>query len=243
MLLGTPLLNQPSTPVQESDLSAVTAVGVDLHDTLMDFRAKHGWGRAIAAPQIGVLRRIVYLRIDRPWLIINPAMDGLSEKMVELWDDCMSFPDLLVRVKRHSGFTLAYRDEHWVEHTLTVEGVLSELLQHELDHLAGVLAVSRAVDGASFALRSQRHLLIGAPALGHHPPGSRPSARPYHENYDAAVLALGRADFPGGWASFAGTAMATACRIATSIVPGSSSSWRCMARDRHAPFDRMRGEA
>jgi peptide deformylase len=162
LLLGNPLLTQPCEPVHQPDLSTAMAVGQDLHDTLMSFRAEHGWGRAIAAPQIGVLKRIVYLHIERPWLLINPAMAGMSENMMELWDDCMSFPDLLVRVKRHSGFTLTYLDEHWVEHSLAVEGVLAELLQHEIDHLGGVLAVSRAMDGASFALRSQRHLLAGA---------------------------------------------------------------------------------
>ena len=155
-------MTQLSEAVQQPDLSAAMAVGQDLHDTLLDFRAKHGWGRAIAAPQIGVLKRIVCLHIDRPWLLINPAMAGMSERMMELWDDCMSFPDLLVRVKRHTGFTLTYLDENWVEHSMAVEGVLSELLQHEIDHLDGVLAVSRAVDGTAFALRSQRHLLAGA---------------------------------------------------------------------------------
>ena len=162
LLLGNPLLNQLSAPVQKSELAAAMTVGQDLHDTLMSFRTEHGWGRAIAAPQIGVLKRIVYLHLERPWLIINPAMVGMSENLMELWDDCMSFPDLLVRVKRHCGFTLTYLDEHWVEQSLAVEGVLAELLQHEIDHLDGVLAVSRAVDGASFALRSQRHLLAGA---------------------------------------------------------------------------------
>jgi peptide deformylase len=161
LLLGNPYLNQPCEPVRESELSAVKAVGQDLHDTLMDFRAKHGWGRAIAAPQIGVLKRVVYLHIDRPWLIINPTMARMSKKMMELWDDCMSFPDLLVRVKRHTGFTMTYRDERWIEQTLAVEGTLSELLQHEIDHLDGALSVSRAVDGAAFALRSQKHLLTG----------------------------------------------------------------------------------
>jgi peptide deformylase len=82
--------------------------------------------------------------------------------MMELWDDCMSFPDLLVRVKRYASFTLTYVDDQWIEQALVVEGVLSELLQHEIDHLDGVLAVSRAIDGGSFALRSQRHLLTGA---------------------------------------------------------------------------------
>jgi peptide deformylase len=161
LLLGNPLLNQPSEPVEKADLSAAKAVGQDLHDTIMDFRARHGWGRAIAAPQIGILKRIVYLHIERPWLIINPRLVGMSKETMELWDDCMSFPDLLVRVRRRRSFTLACSDEQWVEQTLAVEGALSELLQHEIDHLDGVLAVSRAIDGKSFALRSQRHLLKG----------------------------------------------------------------------------------
>jgi peptide deformylase len=161
-MLGNSLLNKPSETVQSAELSVAKEVGCDLHDTLMSFRAQHGWGRAIAAPQIGVIKRIVYLHIDRPWLLINPKMKGMSEKTMELWDDCMSFPDLLVRVKRHSRFSLSYMDERWVEQSLVVEGVLSELLQHEIDHLDGVLAVSRAIDGASFALRSQRHLLTRA---------------------------------------------------------------------------------
>ncbi len=125
----------------------------------MQFRAAHGWGRAIAAPQIGVLKRIVYLHIDKPWLLINPVMTDLSKEQMELWDDCMSFPDLLVRVKRHASFTLHYRDENWTEQALHIDGVLSELLQHEIDHLDGMLAVARAIGGASFALQSQRHLL------------------------------------------------------------------------------------
>jgi peptide deformylase len=162
LLLGNPLLNQRSEPVQKAELSAARAVGRDLHDTLTDFRARRGWGRAIAAPQIGVLKRIIYLHVERPWLIINPRLVGMSKETTELWDDCMSFPDLLVRVKRRCSFTLTYLDEQWAERTLAVEGALSELLQHEIDHLDGVLAVSRAIDGASFALRSQRHLLKGA---------------------------------------------------------------------------------
>lgn len=162
LLLGNPLLNQPCAPVKQDELSAAKSAGQDLHDTLMSFRARHGWGRAIAAPQIGALQRIVCLYLDRPWLLINPVVSAMSEEMMELWDDCMSFPDLLVRVRRHRRFTLSWRDEHWVERTLPVEGVLSELLQHEVDHLDGVLAVSRAIDSRSFALRSQKNLLKGA---------------------------------------------------------------------------------
>ncbi len=100
----------------------------------------------MAAPQIGVLKRIVYLHLEQPWLLINPSLRGMSKETMELWDDCMSFPELLVRVRRRRSFTLAYRNEQWAEQTLAIEGVLSELLQHEIDHLDGVLAVSQAID-------------------------------------------------------------------------------------------------
>jgi peptide deformylase len=69
----------------------------------------------------------------------------------------MSFPELLIRVRRHARVTIAYQDPDGVEHRRRFDGDLAELLQHELDHLDGILAVARAVDGASFALRSQAH--------------------------------------------------------------------------------------
>ncbi len=172
LLLGNPLLHNKCDPVQREALSTAIAVGQDLHDTMMDFRAWHGWGRAIAAPQIGVLERIVYLHIDGPWLLVNPTLSDLSVDSVAIWDDCMSFPDLLVRVRRHTSCTLTWLDEHWATQTQRVDGALSELLQHEIDHLDGVLAVARAVDGASFALQSQRHLLAGA-AFANQPACSR----------------------------------------------------------------------
>jgi len=81
---------------------------------------------------------------------------------MEVWDDCMCFPDLLVRVKRHRSCRIRYRDLEWNEQTMNLTGDLSELLQHEYDHLDGVLAVNRAIDSRSFALRSQKtHLITG----------------------------------------------------------------------------------
>jgi len=161
LLLGNPTLHQRSEPLQETELAEAIAIGKDLRDTMNAFRERHGWGRAIAAPQIGVLKKIVYLQIDKPWLMLNPLVISSSDEMITLWDDCMSFPDLLVRVKRHAWIFIEYRDETWNEHRLRVDGASSELLQHEIDHLDGILAVSRATDGASFALQSQRHFLRG----------------------------------------------------------------------------------
>jgi len=73
--------------------------------------------------------------------------------MFELWDDCMSFPNLLVKVKRHKGLTINYLDENWQPKIWQVEDAISELLQHEFDHLDGVLCTMRAIDNQSFKWR------------------------------------------------------------------------------------------
>jgi peptide deformylase len=153
--LGNPQLYKVSEEVTSSDSATLSGIIQDLHDTMMEFRKKYGVGRAIAAPQIGVMKRIIYMHIDRPVVFLNPALKNLSEEMIELWDDCMSFPDLLVRVKRHRSCIIEYSDQYWVRQELKLENELSELLQHEYDHLDGILAVSRAIDGQSFAYRNQ----------------------------------------------------------------------------------------
>lgn len=159
LLLGNPRLYQVCEPVSRDELERLGPTLTDLRDTLLDFRQRCGAGRAIAAPQIGVMKRLVYMEIDEPHVFINPALTSHSAEMIELWDDCMSFPELLVYVCRHARCDITFRDLKWKECTMTLEGDLSELLQHECDHLDGILAVSRAIDGRSFALRSQRDLL------------------------------------------------------------------------------------
>ncbi len=155
LLLGNPKLYEISGRAAENELEALAGVVGDLHDTLMDFRKTHGAGRAIAAPQIGVMKRILYMHIDEPAVFINPVIDRKSEARMVVWDDCMSFPDLLVKVERRRSCRIVYRDMTWTERQMTLEGDLSELLQHEYDHIDGILAVSRAMDGHSFALKGQ----------------------------------------------------------------------------------------
>lgn len=159
LLLGNPKLYQVCQPVQSDEIGSIKQVVQDLHDTMMDFRAKYNAGRAIAAPQIGVMKRLVYMHIDSPVVFINPVIDRQSEEMITLWDDCMSFPDLLVKLQRHKTCRITYRDLAWEEHSQLFTDDLSELLQHECDHLDGVLAVARAIDDKSFALRSQKEFL------------------------------------------------------------------------------------
>ncbi len=157
LLLGDPRLLQPSAPVAPHEFGLLGSLVEDLHDTLMAFRRRWGAGRAVAAPQLGDLRRVVYLHLGSPHVIVNPRLTDATDEMLEVWDDCMSFPELLVKVRRHRRVVLEYQDLSGAERHWPLDGDLSELLQHEVDHLDGVLAVSRAIDGASFALRSQAH--------------------------------------------------------------------------------------
>ena len=159
LLLGDPRLYEVSQEVKEEEIKSLNPVIAALHDAMMQFRAQYKRGRAIAAPQIGVMKRILYMNIDKPVLFLNPTFTYKSPELIELWDDCMSFPDLLVKVKRHASCRLKFRDMDWKEHEWELSGDLSELIQHEYDHLDGILAVMRAVDPHSFALYSQKQFI------------------------------------------------------------------------------------
>ena len=163
LLLGNPKLYETCAPVELTELESLKPVITDLHDTMMDFRKRYNRGRAIAAPQIGVMKRLIYMHIDKPVVFINPIFKDNSDEMMVVWDDCMSFPDLLVKVRRHKSCTIVYKDMDFNEQQMQLVGDLSELLQHEYDHLDGILAVSRAIDPHSFALESQKKLLITIP--------------------------------------------------------------------------------
>ena len=155
-MLGDPRLYEVSALVVREELGQLDGVIADLHDTLLGFRQRYGAGRAIAAPQIGVMKRMIYVHVDRPVVLVNPLIDRKSSDMAPIWDDCMCFPDLLVKVMRHRSCRVIYHNRDWVVERWELENGLAELLQHECDHLVGILAVSKAIDGRSFSLRSQR---------------------------------------------------------------------------------------
>jgi peptide deformylase len=154
LLLGNPKLYEVSLPVTQDMLPKLTEIVEDLHDTLLGFRSKYGVGRAIAAPQIGEQIRLIYMNIDEPIVFINPVLIFDETSMIEVLDDCMSFPNLLVRVKRYKKCTVQFLDLNWIPHTLVLEEDLSELIQHEYDHLDGILATMRAINNQSFILKT-----------------------------------------------------------------------------------------
>lgn len=155
LLLGNPQLWQSSAAITDIHSADTQNLIRDLSETLANFRATNGFGRAIAAPQIGAQQRLIYTNVRGGIALLNPVIKTASQEMFELWDDCFSLPNLMVRVRRHARVTVAYTDEHGVSQQLELENDLSELLQHEIDHLDGILATDRAIDSRSFAMRSE----------------------------------------------------------------------------------------
>jgi len=155
LLLGNDALYKKSLPVKKDEMDSIKKTVSDLHDTLIDFRKKYNAGRAIAAPQIGIFKRLIYMYIDKPLIFINPVLKFDNKEMMEVMDDCMSFPNLLVKVKRYKECTVMYKDINFADKTIKFEGDLSELIQHEYDHLDGILATMRAIDNKSFYLKSK----------------------------------------------------------------------------------------
>ncbi|WP_221392619.1 peptide deformylase [Dyadobacter sp. NIV53] len=151
--LGNPLLYEVCEPVLQSELPLVKDWVADLDQVMKEIRAKYNFGRAIAAPQLGIMKRVIYMNIEKPIVFINPELTSLSNEMFEIWDDCMSFPNLLVKVKRHKSLTIKYLDEDWKPQEWKMSDDLSELLQHEYDHLDGILCTMRAIDDRSFKWR------------------------------------------------------------------------------------------
>lgn len=150
LLLGNPKLYEISDPVLPEELPELLPEIELMFNTIIDFRNKYGSGRAIAAPQIGLMKRIICLNTDKRVAMINPELSNLSEEMLEVWDDCMSFPNLLVKVMRHKNLTLSFFDLNWERQAWHLEDDMAELFQHEYDHLDGILATQRAIDSQSF---------------------------------------------------------------------------------------------
>jgi peptide deformylase len=153
--LGDPQLRQMSAAVTDFSDSAFIYNQRRLHATLTAFRQSKGFGRAISAPQIGVPQRFIALNLgDEQLLLVNPEIVWSSAETFTMWDDCMSFPSLLVKLQRYQSISVHFLDERGQHREwLRLNQATSELLQHEIDHLDGILAVDRAIDRESLVMR------------------------------------------------------------------------------------------
>lgn len=136
-LFGDPVLTTPASPVIDFDKELRTLVS-DLTDTMLDAP-----GAGLAAPQIGVPLRVFVWDIDEAiGHLINPTLD-LSDEMQEGEEGCLSFPSLSYETPR--SFRAVAKGFNMYGEPITVEGteLLARCLQHETDHLDGIVFIDR----------------------------------------------------------------------------------------------------
>jgi peptide deformylase len=157
--LGDPLLREKSALVEDPTSRDIHDLVRDLADTLAHWRATTGYGRGIAAPQLGVLRRVIFLKLPgvEPWPLINPEVIEASEETITVWDACLSFLSIFMQVERRRQITVRYQNLYGetLEFEAGDDRNLSELLQHEIDHLDGILAIDRVTDIKTICTREE----------------------------------------------------------------------------------------
>lgn len=144
--LGNPGLRQRAAAVAEPDGPGVRTLATDLQDTLRAHRGRTGYGRGIAAPQLGALERVIHLELDGSRTLVNPAITARSDELMEIWDFCFSYFSIFFPVHRNVLIEVKYQDPQGRDRSLEATGHLAELLQHEIDHLDGVLAIDLVTD-------------------------------------------------------------------------------------------------
>jgi peptide deformylase len=154
--MGDPRLLQVSQPVRQFGTPELQALLQDMRETMI---AAHGAG--LAAPQIGVPLRVVIFGFDSnprypqaeavPFTILcNPVLTPLGDEHEEGWEGCLSVPGMRGLVPRHTRLRYEGFDEHGQPIVREVSGFHARVVQHETDHLDGVLYPMRIRDLRSF---------------------------------------------------------------------------------------------
>lgn len=154
--MGDARLLQRAKPVGDFDTPQLHALLTDMRDTMKE---KNGAG--LAAPQIGVGLRVVIFGVQinsrypdaekvPETVLINPVITPLNEVMEENWEGCISVPGLRGMVPRYPHIRYQGRDEYGAPIDRTVSGFHSRLVQHECDHLDGILYPMRIRDMTKF---------------------------------------------------------------------------------------------
>ena len=141
IILPDPLLRQSSAPVERVD-QPLLALADDMLDTMYDAP-----GIGLAAIQIGVPRRLLVIDLakdgeeKKPQVFINPEIVASSEARSTYEEGCLSIPDYYAEVERPASITVRYLDRSGTQQEIEADGLLATCLQHEIDHLNGVLFI------------------------------------------------------------------------------------------------------
>ncbi len=141
IILPDPILRQVSKPIETMD-GEVKKLADDMLETMYDAP-----GIGLAAIQIGVARRMLVLDVSKdgedkkPLVFINPEIVASSDARSVYEEGCLSIPDYYAEVERPAGITVKHLDRDGKEQLMEADGLLATCLQHEIDHLNGVLFI------------------------------------------------------------------------------------------------------
>lgn len=138
--LGDPILRTSAKEV--TDFSQVADLLGDMADSMVHYN-----GVGLAAPQIGISQALVVIKLgeDFPVLeLVNPKITSSSGEEIDV-EGCLSIPEVYGEVKRCTHVEVRYQDRTGKEKVLRASGYLARALQHELDHLQGVLFIDKAI--------------------------------------------------------------------------------------------------
>lgn len=149
--LGQPVLREVAQPIADEAIESLEIQAL-IDDMLETMRSSKGVG--LAAPQVFVSQRLFVASVippekpgdkSLPEAFINPRLRDLSEEKESAWEGCLSFLELQVFVPRHLSLVIDYIDRQGEARSLSLEGFPARVVQHEFDHLEGILTIDRAV--------------------------------------------------------------------------------------------------
>ncbi|WP_421405533.1 peptide deformylase [Agrobacterium fabrum] len=154
LMFGDNRLREVAVPV---DLASNDWRGdaADLVETLSSLKRRFGFGNALAAPQIGSPHRMIAFNgLLGDFLAVNPRITWVSEETFPVWDDCFSLPSVCAAVMRHTEISFECVDMSGRTIAFTrLDRFQAQLVQHEVDHLDGILMVDRLVQPGAIISR------------------------------------------------------------------------------------------
>ena len=154
-LFGDPVLRQEARQVQDFD-DRLATLAQNMHETML-----HAGGVGLAAPQVGVLKRLFTWEVDedRGGAVVNPTITDASDDAQEDDEGCLSFPGLYYPVTRPLRIEVAWQDLVGDDKQVQLEGFLARVWLHEMDHLDGILFIDHlAKHDRKAAMREMRRI-------------------------------------------------------------------------------------
>jgi peptide deformylase len=153
---GNPILKTQASPVESFDGSLSHLA----EEMLAAMREREGVG--LAANQVGRLKRILVAALEEEeFVLVNPIIEKTAETTEKEFEGCLSIPGIQVEVERATGITVSGQDASGAPLSIEASGLLARILQHEIDHLDGILILDRTDrESRKAAMREMRQRLL-----------------------------------------------------------------------------------